>query len=80
MKKDNEKMLAYLKRCYPNYDFKITDSPFRNDAISCAYFYKDGIKKSIYYNHELDKIISNPVDGAYIFRPPYVMHIHFIVM
>ena len=65
------RMLNNLQELYPGYDMELFKSYFNEDKCSCVWLSKEGIRKYIYYNHDLDKVVSNPIDGSYFFHKIY---------
>jgi hypothetical protein len=59
-----DKIINDIKKIYPDYDIKVGASVFRSDVFR-VYLEKDGVKKSILYNPEEEKIFSNEIKGLY---------------
>ena len=71
MEEKYKRMLNNIQEIYPGYDMELFKRYFNEDKVSCVWLSKDGIRKYIYYNHDLDKVVSNPVDGSYFFHKVY---------
>ena len=57
-------LLDYLKQEHPDYEIKLRDNRFYRDDVERIYLEKKDDVKSFFYNHRLDRIVSNIIDSA----------------
>lgn len=62
------KLLEYIKKLHPDYEIILPDDRFYSEDVERIILEKGDDRKSFFYNHRLDRMVSNVIDGAYTIK------------